>query len=204
LLSFSLLSAGLGNSSACGGAEFSGGVESLGDGRNGRRDLLALSAFSWANFCGRGRDRERPRRSIRRVHTYICTYTRMPRRTAPERAMQRWIRLRDRKSVSGCRLAPRVSAFSRSRSETNGFGGGGSPGREEPRREGKRRERERERDGKAIHTTPGHAERDTPARRSIASATEIYRLNNAVDNYARRTWREPCERRLPSFLRPPS
>lgn len=73
--------------------------------------------------------------------------------------------MRDRKLASGCRLAPRVSAFSRSRSETNGFGGGGLPReswreKENPGRRAREREggvrRERGGEGKCnTHVRPG-------------------------------------------------
>jgi len=107
------------------------------------------------------------------------------------------MRLRDRKLASGCRLAPRacppLAALVRKR-----MASGEAVCREKDRRreierqtEGER-ERERERMGEAeggkVQYTRQARLGDTQAQRSITSATEIYRLNNAVDNYAWRTW----------------
>jgi len=120
------------------------------------------------------RTRMRRRRAVAvavRSSTYICLGELHP----SVRVAVQWIRLHDRKSVSGCRLAPRVSAALVRRRMASG---------EAVCRE-KKGGKERKRKKTMYILEPS---REIPgARRSIASATEIYRLNNAVDNYAQRT-----------------
>lgn len=77
----------------------------------GRCDLLALSAFSWVNSADEDATEKGAVAVAIRSSTYICFGELHP----SVRDAVRWIRLHDRKSVSGCRLAPRVSALVRRR-----------------------------------------------------------------------------------------